>query len=253
MNRALLALAVLATLCSGAQAERLVSTVSTPTVEITSSFEGTALSLFGNILPDLDAQEPYIVGPYNIIIIVTGPLQDRVARMKTNRLGIWTNTDEVRFNGFPSFYAVISSGRLENIAEPEVLDRVTVRPEDQARLAAQSPSIKAERFGIELVRLMQEDSHFSLREDGISFLSDTAYTARVNLPSDVVNGAFIVHTLVFKDKLLVAERTEGFSVRKTGFERFVFVTARQQPLLYGLVCVILALGTGWFAGIVFRR
>jgi hypothetical protein len=69
----------------------------------------------------------------------------------------------------------------------------------------------------------------------------------------VANGPFLVNTLVLKDGEVVAERSEGFSVRKSGFENFVFVMSRQQPLLYGIVCVILALGTGWLAGVVFRR
>ena len=51
----------------------------------------------------------------------------------------------------------------------------------------------------------------------------------------------------------VAEGSQSFSVTKTGFENFIFVASRQQPLLYGLVCVVLALATGWFAGVVFRR
>ena len=42
-------------------------------------------------------------------------------------------------------------------------------------------------------------------------------------------------------------------MRKIGFERFLGLAAQQQPLLYGLVCVILALFTGWLGGVVFRR
>jgi uncharacterized protein (TIGR02186 family) len=100
---------------------------------------------------------------------------------------------------------------------------------------------------------MTEENHFAVKEDGVRFLSGTAYIAQVTLPSDVANGPFLAHTMVLKDRQVVAERTEGFSVRKSGFENFVFVMSRQQPLLYGLVCVILALGTGWLAGVVFRR
>jgi hypothetical protein len=58
---------------------------------------------------------------------------------------------------------------------------------------------------------------------------------------------------VFKNKQLVADRSEGFVVRKSGFENYVFVASKQQPLLYGIVCVLLALGTGWLAGVVFKR
>jgi hypothetical protein len=38
-----------------------------------------------------------------------------------------------------------------------------------------------------------------------------------------------------------------------GFERFLYNAAVGQPFLYGLVCVILAIFTGWLGGVVFRR
>lgn len=249
MRRLLVTALVL--LAAPAAAEKLVSTVSTPQVLITSSFDGATLSLFGSV--EADESGAPANGPYNVITIVTGPLQDRVTRLKTNRFGIWTNTDDVVFRHFPSFYAVVTSGKLDTIASPEVLAEYVVRPEDQARTAAQASGAKAEKFSVELVRLMTEDRHFVLREDGVRFLSSNAYAVNVALPSDVANGPFLVHTLVLKDGALVAERSEGFSVRKSGFENFVFVMSRQQPLLYGLVCVMLALGTGWLAGVVFRR
>jgi uncharacterized protein (TIGR02186 family) len=173
--------------------------------------------------------------------------------MKTNTWGIWTNAEQVLFKAFPSYYAVIASARLDGITSPETLAGLAIPPERQAEIAAGSNSMKARRFGAALVRMLGEEGHLSLNEDGVRFVSDTAYTARVTLPSDVVNGAFIAHTYVFKDGALMADKTDGFGVRKSGFERFVFVSAQQQPLLYGLACVILALGTGWFAGVVFRR
>lgn len=247
----LLLAAALLVLAVPAAAEKLVSTVSTPQVLITSSFDGATLSLFGSV--EADDSGAQADGPYNVITIVTGPLQDRVTRLKTNRFGIWTNTEDVVFRHFPSFYAVIASGKLDTIASPDVLAEYVVRPEDQARQAAQDTGAKAEKFSLELVRLMTEERHFLLREDGVRFLSSNAYAVNVALPSDVANGPFIVNTLVLKDGAVVAERSEGFSVRKSGFENFVFVMSRQQPLLYGIVCVVLALGTGWLAGVVFKR
>jgi uncharacterized protein (TIGR02186 family) len=247
-----LLLALIQTLIAApASAERLASTLSSQQVLITSSFDGTVLSLFGSV--EGDTPEQVATGPYNIVIVIEGPRQDRVTRIKTNNFGIWSNTDHVTFEHFPSFYAVVSSGRLENIIDPAVMNEYTILPLDQARAAAQSTGLKGERFGQELVRLMQQEGHFVIREDGIRFLSDTAYAMNITLPSDVANGPFSVHTFVFKNKLLVADRTEGFVVRKSGFENYVFVASKQQPLLYGIVCVLLALGTGWLAGVVFKR
>ncbi len=250
MRRLLFALALLLA-ASPAGAEKLSSTVSSSTVQITSSFDGTVLSLFGSI--DSDTPGVAATGPYNVVIIVTGPLQDRVARLKTNKFGIWTNTEQVVFKQFPSFYSVLASGKLDAVASDEVLSKYAIRPEDQALIAAHNVGLHAERFGNELVRLMVGEGHFLVKEDGVRFLSDTAYVAQVTLPSDVANGPFLAHTLVLRDKQVVAERTEGFAVRKTGFENFVFVASREQPLLYGLICVALALGTGWLAGVVFKR
>jgi len=245
--------ALLATLLvSPAHAEKLASTVSSTSIQITSSFDGAVLSLFGNIESDVHGLAA--PGPYNVIVVVTGPLQDRVTRLKTNNWGIWTNTDQVTFKQFPSFYDVLASGKLANIATPEVLDEKNVLPIEQALASSTLGEIaKSTEFGTELVRLMTEQGHFAVKEDAVRFLTTSAYVAQVTLPSDVANGPFIAHTMVLKDRQLVAERTEGFSVRKSGFENFVFVASKQQPLLYGIVCVILALGTGWLAGVVFRR
>jgi uncharacterized protein (TIGR02186 family) len=251
MKRLLLALLLVVAAAAPVVAERLVSTVSSTSILITSSFDGATISLFGNI--EGDTPDAPASGSYNVIAVITGPLQDRVARLKTNNFGIWSNTDSVEFRHFPSFYAVISSGRLETIATPEFLAEKAIRPEDQARLAALSTGLRAERFGAELVRLMTEEGHFVMRDDGIRFLSGTAYSVNLSLPSDVANGPFLVRTYVLKNGELVAERGEGFSVRKSGFENFVFIASRQQPLLYGLAGVMLALGTGWLAGVAFRR
>jgi uncharacterized protein (TIGR02186 family) len=247
-----LGLLLAALLATPAAAEKLASTVSSSTVQVTSSFEGTTLSLFGTIEPD--EAGTVLTGPYNVIVVVTGPLQDRVTRLKTNTFGIWTNTDQVVFRQFPSFYEVLASGKLDVIAAPEVLSGQNILPIDQAQASStEGVTPRATRFGTELVRLMTEQGHFEVREDAVRFLTDTAYVAQVTLPSDVANGAFLAHTYVLKDRAVVAERTEGFTVRKAGFENFVFVASRQQPLLYGIACVVLALGTGWLAGVVFRR
>jgi uncharacterized protein (TIGR02186 family) len=189
-----------------------------------------------------------------VIVVVTGPLQDRVTRLKTNNWGIWSNTDQVVFRQFPSFYDVLASGKLDNIADPDVLAAKNILPIAQAQAtSSEGATTKATEFGTQLVRLMTEDGHFAVREDAVRFLAENAYVAQLTLPSDVANGPFLAHTIVLKDRQVVAERTEGFAVRKTGFENFVFVASRQQPLLYGIVCVILALGTGWLAGVAFRR
>lgn len=236
-----------------AQAERLVSMVSREIVAITSSFAGETLTLFGNIEPDVGAAQKFVEGPYNIIITVTGPLQDRVVRRSEPVLGIWMNTEQTVFEDYPSYYHVLASAPLDDIAGQAELDRLRISPQMQALLAMRSPDAQSVRHSRELVRRMTEDGRTAVNTTGVVFRSATLYAAQVTLPSDVPPGPYLAHTYVFKNGELIAERSEGFSVRKIGFERFIGQAATSQPLLYGVVSVVLALFTGWLGGVVFRR
>lgn len=232
------------------RAEKLISAVSNDEVAISSDFVGEKLTLFGNIEPEAGAPQKYVEGPFHVVIVITGPLQDRVARFSRPHLGIWMNSAQAVFHDFPSFYQVLASGKLTDITDQQTLDQLNILPEAQARLAAPPD---AGRFGRELVRLMTKEGYFGVNELGVVFRSNTLYSAQVNLPSDVPPGPYLVGTYLFKNGLVIAEYSEGFSVRKIGFERFLGLASRQQPLLYGLVAVILALFTGWLGGVVFKR
>lgn len=251
--RVLLVALMLIAMALPARAERLVSTISRPEVSITSSFDGEMLTFFGNIEPEPGAALPYVQGPYHVIVVVTGPLQNRVARKKTNWFGIWLNTQQVLFDAFPSYFHILSDTRLDDITDPITLAGLEILPEQQARFSAQAGWWDSVVFGNELVRLMGEKGLFGVNQQGVVFRSNTFYSAQLNLSSDVPPGPYLAHTYLFKDGVMIAERSEGFSVRKTGFERFLGLAAVQQPLLYGITAVVLALFTGWIGGVVFRR
>ena len=249
----LLAIAALMAPTAPAQAERLVSMVSREEVAITSSFAGETLTLFGNVEPDVGAANTVITGPYHVIITITGPLQTRVARHSQPVFGVWMNTEQAVFRNFPSYYHVLSSAPLTDITAPDELDALAITPEDQVAQTVPAPTLQGMRHGRELIRLMTEENHVGVNPTGVVFRSSTLYAAQVTLPSDVPPGPYLAHTYLFKNGQLIAERSEGFSVRKIGFERFLGQSATDFPLLYGLVCVILALFTGWLGGVVFRR
>lgn len=235
-----------------AWAERLISQISTDSVEITSSFDGERLTFFGTIAPDTGAEENFVEGPFHVVIVVLGPTVDRVARQKTHNFGIWLNTDQVRFDNFPSYFHVLSSGRLTDITDITTLTTNYILPEAHT-LVTNGDWWKSAIFGRELVRLMSEEGLFGVQENAVNFQSESFYSARLTLPSSAPPGPYLALTYVFKDGEIIARKSEGFAVRKIGFERFLALSAIQQPFLYGLVCVVLALFTGWLGGVIFRR
>ncbi|WDR02620.1 TIGR02186 family protein [Devosia algicola] len=218
-----------------------------------SNFSGERLSFFGSIGPDAGEDVPAVDGPYHVIIVVVGPTTDRVAREKTHNFGVWLNTDQVRFAHFPSYYQVMSSGRLNDIASPAAQTIENFDPANQAQPNEEAGWWKSAQFGRELTRLMTEEGLFGLNESAVKFLSPTVYSSRLTLPAAAPPGRYLARTYVLKHGAVVARSTEGFTVRKIGFERFLAIQARQQPLLYGLVSVLLGLLTGWLGGVLFKR
>jgi uncharacterized protein (TIGR02186 family) len=235
------------------QAERLISGISNDTVQITSSFDGERMTFFGTIAPEAGAEQRFVEGPYQVVIVVLGPTQDRVAREKTHNLGVWLNTEQVEFKRFPSYFHVLSSKRLLEFTDIATLNTNFILPESHAMVPNQAGFMKTLNFGRELIRLMSEEGLFGVQETGVQFMSDSFYSAQLILPSNAPPGPYVAQTYVFKDGQIVARRSDGFAVRKMGFERFLAQSAAQYPLLYGIACVILALFTGWLGGVLFRR
>lgn len=253
MIRLAMAVMALLALVLPAQAERLISSLSNDTVEITSSFDGERMTFFGTIAPSTGSDRRYVEGPFQVVIAIIGPTQDRVAREKTNVFGVWLNTDEMRFRHFPSYFHVLSSSRLTDITDLTTLVTNFILPEAHATVPNESGWAKTLKFGRELIRLMTEQRLFGVQENGVNFMADSFYSAQLTLPSHAPPGPYLAQTYVFKNGEIIARRSEGFAVRKIGFERFVALSAQQQPLLYGLACVVLALFTGWLGGVLFRR
>ncbi|KKB08157.1 TIGR02186 family protein [Devosia chinhatensis] len=253
MIRLLALLTLLLALTLPAGAARLISGLSNDTVQITSSFDGERMTFYGTIAPEAGATERVVEGPFQVVIVVLGPTQDRVARRMTNNFGVWLNTEQVAFSRFPSYFHVLSSRRLIDIADISILNANHILPESYAMAPNPAGFMRTLNFGRELIRLMSQEGLFGVQENGVQFMSDTFYSAQLTLPSSAPPGPYIAQTYVFKDGQLISRKSEGFAVRKIGFERFLAQSATQYPLLYGISCVILALFTGWLGGILFRR
>lgn len=240
-------------LCAPVLSQRIAGSLSSKFISIDSTFSGETLTLFGNVEPEIGSGDGSVNGPYDIVVIIQGPAVDRVARQKTRNAGIWLNTEQVVFRAFPSYFQVLSSDRLENIASEETLTSEGILPKTRPHLALVQGSGDPSKFGPQLVRLMTEQGLFGVDERGVIFRSNTLFSARIDLPANVPNGNFLAITYLFKNGEIVVKKAEGFTVRKTGFEQLLGTSAKQYPWAYGMVCVMLAVFTGWLGGVVFRR
>lgn len=235
-----------------AMAERLITSLSSHQVLVSSSFTGTELVLFGSIEPDgAPVRRP---GGYNLIVTVSGPRDTMVVRRKDRIAGIWTNAESMSFLDAPSYLAVLSNKPLNEIAPAEMLRRLEIGMNvvPGAHVAAGIESGE-ETFRDALIRLRKQRHFYIDDPTGVTFITPTLFRATIRLPAESPVGVYDVDVRLFADNANIARASSALEVVKVGVEQFIVTAARDHGILYGLFTTLMALMTGWFASIVFRR
>jgi uncharacterized protein (TIGR02186 family) len=247
-------LAAIAASAGPVRAERLVTSLSDYQVMITSNFLGTNLVLFGGIEADAGGAPPR--SGYDIVATVSGPPQSLVTFRKKRVLGIWINAESREFQDAPAYLAFLSNRPLTTIVNHETLLRLQLGLENFPLLQhsnGETSETNDEPFRVALIRLRREQRLYREESNGVTFLTPLLFRAFIPLPADVPVGNYQVDVRLFADGAQIARTPAPFEVAKYGVEQIVTTAARDHGVLYGLATVGMALATGWFASIVFRR
>lgn len=237
--------------------ESVEADASTRQVAITSSFTGTEILVFGAVQNSVQPSPE--AGTYDVIVVVEGMPAPVVVRRKSRVGGIWINTRSLRFASVPSYYAIASTRPIDEIADRSVLDahaigfeHVRMVPAARSRTEATDPD-ELKSFKEALIRL-KEDEHVYIKSDfGVSFIGRSLFRATIALPPNVPVGPLTAHVYLFKDGDMLGEYTSRVVLQREGVERFIHATAMARPLLYGIVTVLLAAGSGLAAAFAFRK
>jgi uncharacterized protein (TIGR02186 family) len=257
MNRAAAALlaALVLVAMTPARAERLIASLSSHRVQITSIFNGVELVLFGTVEPDAESAPRQ--GAYDIIATVTGPRQTLVTRRKSRAFGIWVNVESRTFVDVPSYLAVLSTKPFQAIADEETLRRLQIGLAHTLLPQEIGPDIGDvavnDEFRQAFLRIKQEHRLYSESTNAITFLTPTLFRGAIEVPAEAPIGTYDVDVKLFADGAMIARTNSAFEIVKVGFERFIAGSAADHGLLYGLSTAAMALMTGWFASVVFRR
>ena len=251
----LLAVALALAAAAPAQAERLVTTLSTSRVLIQSNFTGTDVVLFGSV--ERDAQTVARRGGYDIVVTVTGPRENILTFRKERVFGIWVNADSRTFVKAPSYLTVLSNRTITDIADINTLRRTQtglariLLPQEISGDIADS--IRDDPFRQAFLRLKIERNLYRETQNGVTLLTPALFRAAIPIPDNAPTGNYDIDVKLFADGTLLSRQQTAMEIVKVGFEQFVANAARDYGLIYGLATALMALLTGWFASVVFRR
>ncbi|MCY7339750.1 MAG: TIGR02186 family protein [Sphingomonas bacterium] len=250
VKRAML-LAGLAPLLLAQSEPTLVPDVSARSIEIRYTFAGAQLLLFGAILYP-GGRVPQ--RPADIVVVLKGPVEPIIVREKQKIAGIWMNADSNRFRSAPSYYAVASSRPVRELVDERTAAIFELGLQDlQLSPGGGALPDKERRFEAGLLDLRRRKGLFGEQPGGVEITDGVLYRARIAIPSQVPVGTYTAETFLIDRGKVIAAATRDVEVGKAGFERFIALAARQHGFLYGLAAVLLSLGLGWAAAMLFRR
>ncbi len=239
---------------AGAEAQRpeqVHSDISTREISIQSNFTGIDIVLFGSI--DFSRAPGPDEKPYDVIMVIRGPTEPIVVRRKERVAAIWMNGPSKTFAAVPGFYAALASRPFRAIAPEETLKKLGVGFANVDFGKPIDGQTADDEFRAALIRIRKEENLFKEEDDGVNFIGRSLFRGSVDLPVNVPIGHYTSQVYLFRDGKLLSQSQGSLQVNKVGFERVVYALAFQQPFLYGLLSVLIAMTAGLVAWAVFRK
>ena len=233
-----------------AWAEDVVLGLSDDRVAITTSFDGHDILIFGAVRREspINTDEPL-----EVVITVAGPSTPIEVRRKSNIFGIWINTDRVEVELAPSFYAVATTGPLDDVLSQTEDLRHRISIDRAIRSVGAPPSISdSGKFTEALIRIRRAEGVYQQLAGKVILDQQTLFRTSIEMPANLTEGTYPTRIFLTRDGEVVSKFETVILVRKVGLEQFLYNLSRQQAPIYGLMSIMIACIAGWAASAAFR-
>ncbi len=230
-----------------AAAEEVVAGLSQSRISITTDFDGSEILIFGAVKRQNEIPDQ----PLGVIVTIEGPSKPVAVRRKDKRYGIWINADTRQFAAAPSFYSVSTSGPWDEVIEntQDLRHGISISRAIESDGDAQIGTLEFTRA---LIRIRENANLFQTNIGTVSISEDTLFSTSVRLPANLTEGDYRARFFLTRGGQVVDSHEAAIAVQKVGLERFLYRLAYDQPVIYGLMSLTIAIFAGWAASAVFR-
>ena len=224
-------------------ARPMITDLSERQIKITAKFTGKDILLYGAR-----------VEAGNIVVVIRGPEGKFLVRKKENIGGIWINTASVEYDNVPLFYRIASSENLSKLDADDLLNKMGIGKNTiQFKTNEKNKDVNIDEFKQALLAKLQNDKLFDFDIINLPFLEGTLFRIRVRFPAKITEGNYTAEIYSFNEGQLQGMQSIPINVKKVGLEAFVYNAAHHHPAVYGLLCIVMAIGTGLLAGRIFKK
>ena len=225
--------------------DNLVTDLSESTVEISSTFSGADILLFGAY----DGQKND-----DIIVVVSGQKGNIKVDKKEKKFGIWMITESIEFLNVPKYHYIASNRKIEEITNNTEIKK---RKLDLNSFELKNNKIDYKNLDKKwyeaLKRNMKKKQFWKIEENSIKLNKNTLFRKTLSLPSNVSTGIYNVKILHYRKGNLISQEESKIKIDKTGISANIYDIAQNFSAIYGIIAVFIALFFGWFTNFIFRR
>lgn len=210
-------------------------------IDVTSGFSGAQIEVFGH------RKDKFT----DVAIVVTGPEKNITVWRKAKLLGAWINRYAVRFRNMPLYYGyAVGEGEVFKDSELMKTSGIGIDALMIGKAELKSPTEKLGNHQDSLLASMRSKSLYPQEPLKINYINDYFFRTRFLLPASAPTGTYKIRSFLFKEGKLVETDMDIMKVEQVGLNAFIFQAAHKNEWLYGMFCVVLALVSGWFVGIL---
>lgn len=202
-------------------------------IDITTGFVGADIRLFG-YRKDKDS---------DVVVVIRGPDRTVTVWRKAKVMGAWINRYSAKYKHMPLYYDY-ALGRPED----EQADSALFRDKGIGVDSLFAPEkMEAEKDFVEaLVAEKRQGKLFPAAPRHVGFLNDNFFRVDFHIPSAAPTGRYRIESFLIKDGKIMDTDMEVLKVEQVGLNALIYRFARDHAISYGLACIFLALGAGWF-------
>ena len=219
-------------------------------IEVGLRYNGDRIDFFGTLAgTEADA----------LIVKLTSPAETVKINVKGRVGPFWMNTRQYQVDNVPSMYQVQASAPLDKIASPELAEDLQIGYET-IKSQMKYHIVKGKDQGDDeetifqgLMKIKNEAALYSIDDTGrIEIKEGKLFNHYFDFPSAAKPGLYNVEYFLIRDKKLVGKASDTIHIKKVGMVAFIAKSAEENPVVYGICAVLIALGTGLIVGFIFK-
>ena len=238
-------------LINGANArDPILSKVLNEDINITASFDGAKITVYGAIDPKLHNNT-------FIIITILGPSAKLKISKKKKYFGVWlVSANNSKLLNAPGYYAMATNDNNFTLANSEFLKENEIGWDNVKINTAKGMSLEEDKEGYKniLKNFYEKRNLLVIEKPGIEIFEDTLFRVDFELPGITPTGEYKVNTfLVNKTGYLLSSWQNNVKVTKGGMGAYLYEYSKKHSFLYGLLAALGAILLGFTASEIFRR